>query len=505
MEIVPTLLRGRGLSKVYGRATALAETDFEVRAGEVRALVGSNGAGKSTLIKILTGATPPTSGTVEVSGEAVRTGDPLEMIRRGVACIYQHSHLAPAMTVQDNIYLGRQPSNRFGFVDTRRQRREAQALLDRFAIELDLDAIVATLPTVKQKEVEIMKALALDAKVLLMDEPTGWLAAADVARLHATIRTLKARGVGIVYISHMLDEIFAVCDTMTVMRDGRVVAEADVAAMTRPRLVQLMVGEQLAKESSDAALAARRPRGNNEVLLSARGLAKQGVFRDIAFDLHGGEILCITGLIGSRRTELLHTIFGSDRFDSGTLEVGSQRVAFRSPAQAMAAGIGFVPEDRHREGLMLAMSVTENIVMATIARFRRRLLLDRAAIAAASRRSIIDLHIQPTNGDAPVRQLSGGNQQKVLLGKWLNLRPRIMILDEPTVGVDVGAKAEIYAILRAERDKGAAILVVSSDLEEVMTVADRIAVMVAGRMVAVHDASETSMTQIVHELGAAPS
>ena len=242
------LISGHGLSKVYGNLTVLADVNFSVMAGEVRALVGSNGAGKSTLIKILTGAIMPTTGKVEVKGATVPLGNPTEMIGRGIACIYQHSNLAPAMTVLDNIFLGRQPTKRFGFLDRKRQRREAEALLARHGIDIDLDAAVATLPAVKQKEVEILKALALDARVLLMDEPTGWLAAADVAKLHETIRSLKARGVGIVYISHILDEIFAVCDSITVMRDGLVISEGRVEDLTRPRLVELMVGEKLAQD-----------------------------------------------------------------------------------------------------------------------------------------------------------------------------------------------------------------------------------------------------------------
>jgi ABC-type sugar transport system ATPase subunit len=497
------LLRARGLTKVYGRVTALADADFELMPGEVRALIGSNGAGKSTLIKLLTGATRPTRGSVEVGGRLVEPGDPLAMIRHGVACIYQHAQLAPAMTVLDNIFLGRQPTTRWGRVDVPQARRRANALLERHAIALDLDVIVGSLPAVKQKEVEILKALALDARVLLMDEPTAWLAAADVDKLHATVRALKASGVGIVYISHMLDEIFAVCDTLTVLRDGRVIAQSRVAEMTRPRLVELMVGEKLARESADAAVAARRPRGTGEVRLRARGLTRRGVFSDIHFELHAGEILCITGLVGSRRTELMRVLFGADRFDAGSLELDGSLVLMRGPAQAMAAGVGLVPEDRHRDGLMLGLPVAQNLVMATIARSMRGWLLDRRAIAAAARRWIAELGIQPPDAAATVRLLSGGNQQKVLIGKWLALAPRVILLDEPTVGVDVGAKAEIYAILRAERDKGAAVLVVSSDLEEVMTIADRIAVMVSGRLVAQHDAHETSVAQIVHEIGAA--
>ena len=500
MSTTPAI-QARGLTKVYGQLTALADADFSLMPGEIRALVGSNGAGKSTLIKILTGAITPSAGSVEVNGQHVPLGDPTEMMRRGVACIYQHPNLAPDMTVLDNIFLGRQPTRGMGFLDRKRQRREALALLDRHGIDLDLDAVVATLSTVKQKEVEVMKALALDARVLLMDEPTGWLSAADVLKLHATIRALKARGVGIVYISHMLDEIFAVCDTMTVMRDGRVIAQTPVAEITRPRLVALMVGEKLAKDAADASRLKRLPRGTGEVRLRCRKLGKRGVFHDIDFDLHAGEILCITGLIGAKRTELVHAIFGADPFDSGTLELDGVATKFRGPAEAMARGVGLVPEDRHREGLMLGLSVADNLVMATIDRFCRGPLLDRPQIAVTARASIADLNVQPADGQQLVKLLSGGNQQKVLLGKWLGLGPRVLILDEPTVGVDVGAKAEIYAILRAQRDKGMAILVVSSDLEEVMTIADRIAVMASGRIVAIHDANETTMTEVVREIG----
>jgi ABC-type sugar transport system ATPase subunit len=497
------LIRGTGLTKVYGNLIALSDADFAVGPGEVRALIGSNGAGKSTLVKILTGAVAPTQGTVEIAGHEAPLGDPKEMIRLGVACIYQHSNLAPAMSVLDNIYLGRQPTNRFGFVDARRQRRQALDLLDRHGIALDLDATVGGLSTVKQKEVEIMKALALDARVILMDEPTGWLANSEVAKLHATIRALKERGVGIVYISHVLDEIFAVCDTMTIMRDGIVVAESAVAALDRPRVVHLMVGERLARESVEATQQKRHPRGTGEVRLKAHKLTKRGVFKDVTFDLHAGEIFCMTGLIGSKRTELVRTLFGADCFDSGALEVEGRPVTFSAPASAIAHGIGFVPEDRHRDGLMLDMTVTENLAMATLDRFHRGFILNRSRMVAAGRQAISELSIQPPDGTRAVKLMSGGNQQKVLVGKWLSRMPRILILDEPTVGVDVGAKAEIYAILRRERELGAAVLVVSSDLEEVMTLADRIGVMVSGRLVEVHDADAVQIEDIVREMGAA--
>ena len=497
------LLAGHGLSKIYGSLKVLDNAEFSVETGEVRALVGSNGAGKSTLIKILTGAIEPTTGTVEIDGVAAPLGNPTKMIKRGIACIYQHSNLAPAMSVLDNIFLGRQPTKRFGFLDRKRQRAEAEALLARHGIALDLDATVATLPAVKQKEVEIMKALALDARVLLMDEPTGWLAASDVAKLHATIRSLKTRGVGIVYISHMLDEIFAVCDSVTIMRDGRVINDSAIGKITRPRLVELMVGEKLAKDAANSAHVKRLARGTGQIRLQCKNLTKRGVFNDVSFDLHAGEIFCITGLIGSKRTELLHTLFGSDRFDSGTLAIDGEPVAFRNPAEAIAKGVGFVSEDRHREGLMLGLSVGNNLVMTILRRFQHMLLLNGSKISDVSRTSIASLNIQPPDRNKLVRLLSGGNQQKVLLGKWLNLGGRIMILDEPTVGVDVGAKAEIYAILRAERDRGAAVLVVSSDIEEVMTIADRIGVMVQGRLTDIHDADKTTRVALFEKIGGA--
>ena len=495
------LIRGSGLTKVYGNLTALREANFTVMPGEVRALIGSNGAGKSTLIKILTGAISPTRGQVEVAGAAVPPGDPKAMINHGVACIYQHANLAPDMSVLDNIFLGRQPTHAFGFVNRREQQRLALELLGKHEIELDLDAAVGNLPTVKQKEIEIMKALALNARVILMDEPTAWLAASEVAKLHKTIRTLKSRGVGVVYISHVLDEIFSVCDTLTILRDGQVIAESAVTDVDRPRVVQLMVGEKLALESAQSALHKRRPRGTGQVRLSVRNLTKRGVFRDISFDLHAGEILCITGLIGSKRTELVRTLFGIDVHSGGQIDVDGKPVNFAGPSQAMIGGIGFVPEDRHRDGLMLDMSMTENLAMATLARFRQGIFLRTGRMVEAGRRSISSLSIQPPDGSRAVRLLSGGNQQKVLVGKWLNRAPQILILDEPTVGVDVGAKAEIYAILRRERERGAAVLVVSSDLEEVMTIADRIAVMASGRLVAIHDGNTVKMDEIVREIG----
>ena len=498
------LIRAHAVSKTYGTQTVLHATDFAVRAGEVRALVGCNGAGKSTLMKILAGAIEPSAGRVEVGGVAAPLGRPTEMLRRGVACIYQHSNLVPEMSVLDNLYLGRMPTRGPGLLDRRRQRDEAARLLTRHGMDLDLDAEVAALPTVKQKEVEILKALALEARVLLMDEPTGWLSVADVARLHATIRALRLRGVGIVYTSHILDEVFAVCDSVTVMRDGRVVADTSVRAIDRAALIRLMVGDSLARapQAHDGA-APRTPAATPAVpRLRCTGLTRRGVFRDVDLEVHAGEILCITGLVGSRRTELLHAIFGSDRFDAGRVELDGRPVALRSPREAIAQGIGFVTEDRHRDGLLLNLSVAENLILATLARYRRGGLLLAARVREAARRWIAALQLEPPDPAKRVQLLSGGNQQKVLLGRWLEMQPRVLILDEPTVGVDIAAKAKIYATLRAQRDQGMAVLVVSSDLEEVMAIADRIAVMADGRIVRTCDARATTATELVRDFGA---
>lgn len=500
MTINP-LIQGVGLGKVFGEFTALADANFTVASGEVRALMGSNGAGKSTLIKILTGAIAPSTGHVLVAGERVKLGSPTEMIRKRVACIYQHSNLAPAMTVLDNIYLGRHPTKTWGAVDTAKMRLEASALLEKYGLNLDLDDRVSRLPPVKQKEVEIAKALALDANVLLMDEPTAWLSSVEVDKLHATIRRLKDMGVAIVYISHILDEIFAVCDTITIMRDGRVVHSGNMIDITRSLVVHTMVGEKLARQAETAAGKEMRHKGTGRVLLECDNLGKKSVFRDVSFKVHEGEIFCVTGLIGSKRTELMHCIFGSDQFDTGRLVIDGAERKFTSPAGAMKAGLGFVTEDRHREGLMLGLSVADNLVMSTIGRFTKWHWLDRAGIMKAARRLIQALSIKLDRPQKEVRLLSGGNQQKVVLAKWIDRKPKILILDEPSVGVDIGAKGEIYAHLRSERDRGAAILIVSSDLEEVVTIADTIAVMNAGRLVAIHDAASVTMADLVSEIG----
>ena len=497
-----SLLRATELTKIYGSMVALSNASIEVRPGEVRSLVGANGAGKSTLIKILTGAISPTAGEIVIAGRKVAPGNPRRMIELGIAGVYQHSNLAPTMSVLDNLYLGRQPTLGWGILDRHRQRADALALLSKYQIDLDLDARISELPPVKQKEVEIAKALALEARVMLLDEPTAWLSHSEVERLFRTIRTLKTRGVGIIYISHILDELYEICDTVTILRDGLVVEDCPVASITRPQLLKKLIGDKLASEASGQAGAQTRyPRGTGETKLACEGLRKNGAFDDVSFELCSGEIFCVTGLIGAGRSELMRVIFGADSFDGGRLIIGGEEVLIKSPISAMERGMGFVPEDRHRDGLMLKMSVGQNLVMAILTLISRFGMLRPGLMAHAVSRQISTLKIVPSNPQIAVRKLSGGNQQKVLIGKWLQKRPEILILDEPTVGVDVGAKAEVYAILRSLRAAGAAILVVSSDMEEVMTISDRIMVMRGGRVQGIYDANTVSEYDIVGHVG----
>ena len=496
-----TLLRAEGVGKRFGSIEALRATNFSVEAGEVRGLVGSNGAGKSTLIKVLTGAYRPTTGKILLNDQVVQLGNPHTMLRQGIACIYQHSSLVSSLSVLDNIFLGRQPTSQFGLVDRRRQALEVESLIAEYGIEVDPLAKVGLLSTVKQKEVEILKALALRAQLIFMDEPTAWLSHSEVQKLHQTIMDLKAKNVGIVYVSHVLDEVFRVCDSVSIMRDGAIVWEGAIADIDRPRLVNIMVGEKLGKASLAAGAQVRRPRGIGVIRLSCRALSRKNVFSDVSFDLYAGEILCITGLVGAKRTEVAHSIFGSAPLDEGHIELSGLQIHCGSPKEAISNGIGFVPEDRRRDGLLLAHSIADNLVLVALEKVSRFGVLDPAARRRLALRQTENLGIIPRNPSAVVGALSGGNQQKVLIGKWLEAAPRVLVLDEPTVGIDVGAKAEIYAKLMAIRDAGQAVLIISSDLEEVMAISDRIAIMVNGRLHAIHDAGTVSREKIVAEIG----
>lgn len=495
------LLETNEVSKKFGDFVALKSATIAVRAGKVLGFVGSNGAGKSTLIKVITGAHAPSSGTVKVRGKVIEKADPAVMRALGIACIYQHSSLVSTLSAIDNIFLGRQLRTRLGLVNKRAQRRRLDEIMATYGIFVDPDTLVSGLTPVAQKEVEILKALVANADVILMDEPTAWLSLSEVKNLHATIKKLTAAGKGLVYISHVLDEVFQVCDDITILRDGTMVWTGPEADIDRPKLVNLMVGEALGEASRAATVAARFPRGNGEVRLAAKNLTKAGIFEDISFDAYSGEILCFAGLIGSRRSEVVKCLFGDDKPTSGQIETNGEVKTYASPSAAIADGICLVPEDRHAEGLCLEHSTLENTVLPSLNILTRRHVLNGKDMALMADRQIKGLNILPPDPAKIVGQMSGGNQQKVLLGKWIEKNPKVLILDEPTVGVDVGAKAEIYATIRKLRDQGTAVIVVSSDLEEVMTLSDRILVFNKGRITASHDTGDVDNDTLIRAIG----
>jgi ABC-type sugar transport system ATPase subunit len=471
------LLKARGLSRRYGAVQALDNADMDLTAGQVHALVGSNGAGKSTLVKILTGAVVPDSGELLLDGNVI-SGDTSAMLAAGIACIYQDSQLVPALSVLDNIMLGRQPTKRFGILDRKAQREIVTALLAKHDLQLDLDSPVMALPPVKQKEVEIAKALSLNARIILMDEPTAALSHAEVQKLFDSIRRLRTQGVAILYISHMLDEIFAIADQVTVIRDGKVRISVPTADISKKTLIDTMLGQELTAESR----VAHKQTPAAEIAIECRGLSKAGLFENINLTVHSGEIVCLTGLVGAKRSDLVRALFGVDPADHGEIFVYGKPVKIRHPLDAIKLGMGFVPEDRRRDGLFMGLSVGINIITATLAKVTRMGLLSQSRIRAVGQEQVVDLGIVPARLDTVPRALSGGNQQKVLLGRWLTGDTRIIILDEPTVGIDVGTKANIYALLRKLAAANKAVLIVSSDIEEVLTVADRVVVMAQGRI-----------------------
>jgi ABC-type sugar transport system ATPase subunit len=476
------VLQATGLSKRYGAVQALSEAGLSMRAGEVHALLGTNGAGKSTFVKILTGAVTPDAGEVLIDGVRLPGGDPRTALAAGIACIYQESNLVPALSVLDNVMLGAQPVHRFGVLDRNTQRRQVSELLAHHKIDLDLDVPVQGLATVQQKQVEIAKALARNAKVILMDEPTAWLSQVEVQALFGSIRELTKRGICVLYISHVLDEIFSIADDLTVIRDGTVMLTSKVSQMTAGSLAQTMLGRELLEETAVQRKAHHLDAA--PIALECRHLSQPGAFDDVNLSVRKGEIVCLTGLIGAGRSELFMALFGAGPLASGEIVIHGKTWRIRRPSDAIAAHLGFVPEDRRKDGLMMGHSIRDNVVAAHLDQVSHAGLLSMRRARALATDVVRVLGIVPRQIDLLVRKLSGGNQQKVLMGRWLAGNTDILLLDEPTVGIDVGAKAEIYQRLRALADAGAAVLVISSDMEEALTLPDRILVMAAGRLVA---------------------
>jgi rhamnose transport system ATP-binding protein len=475
----PPVLELRHAAKSFGAVRALIDGSVDLRAGDVHALVGENGAGKSTLVKILAGVHQPDYGTLKVNGREVTLHGPAAAKAAGIAVIYQEPTLFPDLTVAENMFVGRQPRGRGRRIDRRAMQDEAAAVFKRLGVPLNPARIARGLSIADQQVVEIGKALSLDATVIVMDEPTAALSAAEVDRLFEVIRTLKAQGAAVLFISHRLEEVFAICQTVTVMRDGSHVLTSALAGLTANDLVRAMVGRELAERPPHTAGSSP-----GEPVLAVERLTREGVFTDISLTVRSGEIVALAGLVGSGRSEVARAVFGIDRYDAGQVTVHGKQLRKASPTQAMAAGIGFVPEDRRQQGLVMDMSVQQNVALASLGNLERGGLIRASAERAMASDWAARLKIKYGRLTDPVSMLSGGNQQKVVLAKWLGRKPSLLIVDEPTRGIDVGTKAEVHNLLTDLARSGVGILMISSELPEVLGVSDRILVMREGALVA---------------------
>jgi len=479
-----TLLEMRGITKGFTGVQALAGVDFDVRRGEVHALVGHNGAGKSTLIKIMTGAYAKDSGRITLEGREVSFGAPAAAQAAGIATIYQEVNLIPYLTAPENIFLGREPRGRFGRVDWAYMRREARTLLDRLGVRVDLGVPVMNLSVALQQMVALARAVSLKASLVVMDEPTSSLDTAEVRVLFDVIRRLKANGVGIVYISHRMEEIFTLADRATVLRNGRLVATVSIAETDTLGLVAMMLGRdpEEVRAQGLTAFSETAATGRHDTVLDVEHLTRGHMPDDVSLRVGKGEIVGLAGLLGSGRTELARTIFGADRADGGTISVDGRPRRITSPRDAVRAGLALVSEDRKTEGIVPALSVRDNILLAALPLFARLGVLDPGRQRRVVDEMIRRLDIKTPSPATPIRNLSGGNQQKVILARWLCRNPKLLILDEPTRGIDVGAKVEIQKLIdELAREQGMGILMISSELEEVIEGSDRVAVMNDGR------------------------
>ncbi len=489
-ELQP-VLQMRGISKRYPGARALDNASLEVRAGEVHVILGENGAGKSTLMKILSGAVRADSGEILLDGRPVDLSNPLKARRLGISTIYQELSLVPHLSVAENIFLGKTPARWGGVVDFRRMRADARHILDGLGVAIDCDMPVHRLRLAQQQMVEVARALSDDARLLVMDEPTSALSQREVGELFATIARLTSKGVAVVYISHRMDEVFRIGHRVTVLRDGCHVATRNIADVTAPELVRLMADREVAEHYP------RRRHSLGEELLRVHRLQGGGL-EDIAFVLRRGEILGIAGLVGAGRTRLARALVGADPVDDRRIEMRGTAVRIDSPADAARAGIGFLPEDRKQQGLVLRLSVERNVSLSHLGTLARFGVLDRRKERGEAQDSIASLRIRTPGPDQLVVNLSGGNQQKVVLAKWLAAHAEVLIFDEPTRGIDVAARQEIYLLMNRLVENGAALIMISSDLPEVLGMSDRILVMRGGRVVrelAAQEATDADVLQ----------
>ncbi|HET6948387.1 MAG TPA: sugar ABC transporter ATP-binding protein [bacterium] len=465
-----------GISKSFPGVQALRDVQFEVQGGEVHALVGENGAGKSTLMRILGGVHQRDAGEIRLRGQPVEIPSPLQARMLGISIIHQELNQVPALSVAENIFLGREPRRAGGFVDWKTMYARADTLLQDLGLPIDPRRRLGTLTVAEQQLVEIAKALSVEADLVIMDEPTAALTVEETERLFRFIRDLRPRGVGIVYITHRLEEIFTIADRVTVLRDGQYVGTYAIGELTMDGLIRLMVGRQLTEKFPKEPVAEGAP------VLDVRGLTSSERFTDVSFTVHRGEILGIAGLIGSGKTAVAHAIFGAIPFESGAILVDGRPVTIRSPAEGIAHGIGLVTEDRKRLGLVLGMSVAANITLPVLPELETAGFVRRREEGVRVSQAIRDLDMAVASPDQPARNLSGGTQQKVVVAKWLQTGARVLLLVEPTRGIDVGAKVEMYRLMVALARRGVGIVMISSELPEILGMSDRILVMHEGRI-----------------------
>ncbi|MGH8937586.1 MAG: sugar ABC transporter ATP-binding protein [Acidimicrobiia bacterium] len=484
------LLTMTGISKRFGATQALVDVSLVLYPGEVHALVGENGAGKSTLIKIMTGIHLPDEGAMQVNGEEVTLRTSAEAQGHGIAAIYQEPLIFPDLNVAENIFIGHQ--DRGALVDWPRLYRDAEAILATLDVDLDPRTPASGLTVASQQAIEIAKAISLDVRVLIMDEPTASLSAHEVDRLFRQVRRLRDSGVAVLFISHRLDEVFEIADRITVLRDGRHISTRPRSEVAQGSLIREMVGRELSE------FFARSDHAAGEVILRVESLGRSGKFFDVSFELRRGEVLGFAGLVGAGRTDVALALFGIAPADRGSIELDGQPIEVRSPEEALRRGIAYLTEDRHQLGLSLPQSVTANITLPTLRRYTTRLgLVDSSGERAAAAQFRRKLSIRMPALSTPVAQLSGGNQQKTMLAKWLNTDPAVLILDEPTRGIDVGAKIDVHHLIGDLARSGIAIILISSDLPEVLAMSDRVLVMREGRQTGVFSRSEATQEQVM--------
>jgi ribose transport system ATP-binding protein len=482
------VVRFRNVSKEFPGVLAVDSVDLEIMPGEVHVVAGENGAGKSTLMKLLSQVERPSGGEIEISDEAVEFHGPRHAQSLGVAMVYQEFALASHLSIAENLYMGREPG-RFGFVNRRAESQEARGLLERVGLHTDPDRMVSSLTVAEMQRVEIAKALAIDAKVVIMDEPTATLAEKEIEGLFEVIRDLQSHGIAILYISHRLDEIFRIADRVTVMRDGKIVDTLPIDDLDEDKLVRLMVGRDIEN------LYPKTEVEIGDVVLRAEGITRGHVLKDCSFEVRSGEILGFAGLVGAGRTELARAVFGADRIDSGTIELDGRKLHIRGPQNAIDAGIGYLTEDRKGEGLALQLGVDQNITLAHLpTRFGFINLAEERRIA---RRRRDELNIRTPSIRRRVQVLSGGNQQKVVVARWLEARARVLFFDEPARGIDVGAKAEMFGLIEDLAKEGRATVMISSYLPELLNMCDRILVMHEGEVAGVIPREEFSEERVM--------